>query len=463
VRFAICDFRFAIWAASTLALGLRLATAQATHETTVAGEKKIFPVDLPTVLRLAHAQNLDILIARQKLAEARADHEAAVYRFFPWVSPGITYGRHEDRLQDVFGNITNVDKQFYAPGATVSAQVQFGEAIYASLATHQLVRAAHQTVAAQQEDSALAAAHGYFELAKAQAEAGVGREALKISQDYENQLHRAVGLGIAFKGDEYRVRVQTDRYQLTLRQTLERERIVAARLAETLHLDATVELMARDSEPVPVTMVQTNATLDSLVAQALGSRPELKQIQAVVAAAKKARTGAVYGPLIPSLGVQAFAGGLGGGKHGDTGNFGDSGDALLFLGWRVGPGGLFDASRKHATEARLEDARLGGEKLKDQIVREVVESHARAVSLGDQIATTQQALANAAETLRLTQERKAFAVGDVLENIQSQQDLARARNDFVEVVAEYNKVQYALSRAIGALAAAPASAAESGK
>ncbi|MHB8520859.1 MAG: TolC family protein [Limisphaerales bacterium] len=526
MRLAISDWRLAIYAAGAFVLSLCLASAQPAHEPVVrspgfsrsapanpdrtsaavdspspasSGERagvrglltaleqdranpptqpravspppditknsneKIFPVDLPTVLRLAHAQNLDIQIARQKLAEARADHEGAVYRFFPWISPGITYGRHEDQIQDVLGTITNADKQFYAPGATVMAQVQFGDAIYASLATRQLERAAHQAVAAQQEDSALAAAQGYFELAKAQAETGVAREALDISRDYEDQLHRAVGLGIAFKGDEYRVRVQTDRYQLALRQSRERERVAAARLAEVLHLDATVELTARDTGPVPLTLIQTNAPLDTLVAQALTSRPELKQNQAVVAAARKARTGAVYGPLIPSLDVQAFAGGLGGGKNNDSGHFGESGDALVFLGWRVGPGGLFDASRRHATEARLESARLGGEKLKDQIVREVVESHTRALSLADQIATTQEALANAAETLRLTKERKAFAVGDVLENIQSQQELARARNDFVDVVAEYNKTQYALSRAVGSLATPAASASESGK
>jgi len=55
------------------------------------------------------------------------------------------------------------------------------------------------------------------------------------------------------------------------------------------------------------------------------------------------------------------------------------------------------------------------------------------------------------ETLRLTQQRKEFAVGAVLENIQSEQELTRARLDYLNVIAEYNKAQYALRKATGGL------------
>jgi outer membrane protein TolC len=444
------------WRATAfLACGIGLH-AQSTHSPEPAPGKQVIPVDLPAVLRLAHAQNLDIQIARTRLAEAQAAHEAAVYRFFPWIAPGITYGRHEGRLQQSSGVISDVNKQFYAPGATVVAQVQVGEAIYATLTAHQLVQASHQAVAAREQDAILSAVQRYFDLVKAQAQAGVAREAVRISQDYQEQLHRAVGLGIAFKGDEYRVRVQTERYQLAVSQALERSQIAAARLAEILHLDATVALTAADAEPVALSLIPTNTALDTLVAQALTARPELHQSEAIVGAARRARAGALYGPLIPSLGLQGFAGGLGGGVDNQAGNFGSSGDALAYLGWRVGPGGVFDASRKHATEARLQTARLIHEKLKDQVAREVIEDRARVGSISDQIATIREVLSNATEALRLTQERKQFAVGDVLENILSQQELTRARNDYVDVVAEYNKAQFGLRRAIGELAPAPA-------
>jgi len=236
-----------------------------------------------------------------------------------------------------------------------------------------------------------------------------------------------------------------------LRQALEQQRVAGARLAVVLHLDPRVELAPQETDLLPLTLVETNAPLDSLVAQALGSRPELKQSQTLVSAAREARNGAVYGPLIPSLGAQAFAGGLGGGKNESTGNFGESEDYFVGLGWKIGPGGLFDSGRIHASKARLETARLNGAKVQDEITRQVVASHTRVQSLFDQLATAKQSLATASETLRLTRERKQFGVGAVLEDIQAQQELAKARSDYLSAVAEFNKAQYELTRAIGGL------------
>src|SRR6266516_925279 len=149
-----------------------------------------------------------------------------------------------------------------------------------------------------------------------------------------HQPHHATGAGIAFKGDELRVQTQTERYQIALRQALEQERVAAARLAQVLHLDSSVELVPRDADLVPLTLVENNVPVDSLVQQALRSRPDLKQSQALVTAAHDAKNGAVYGPLIPSLGAQAFVGGLGGGKNDGTGSFGESEDYAVGLGWR---------------------------------------------------------------------------------------------------------------------------------
>ena len=92
--------------------------------------------------------------------------------------------------------------------------------------------------------------------------------------------------------------------------------------------------------------------------------------------------------------------------------------------------------------------------MRDEIIRQVVESHARAQSLFDQLATTKQNLATASETLRLTRERKQFGVGAVLEDIQAEQELTRARSDYLDAVAEYNKSQYGLSKATGTLGGA---------
>jgi outer membrane protein TolC len=167
------------------------------------------------------------------------------------------------------------------------------------------------------------------------------------------------------------------------------------------------------------------------------------------AAARRARDGAIYGPLVPTLGAQYSYGGLAGGTGNTIANFNDSSDYGVGLAWRIGPGGLFDLGRIAASESRLRTTELEGEKLRDDIVRQVVESHTRLRSLSDQMGMAQRALAAAQKTLDLSRERKEFGVGAVAETIQAEQDLTRTRRDYIGTVAEYNKAQFILRRSIG--------------
>ena len=411
-----------------------------------------YPIDLPTALRLAGARNLDIQIARTHLSEAEADRQSAVEQFFPWINAGIGYHRRDGVAQAVpAGTISDAHFQSYYPGAALSAQVAVGDALYKSLAAKQLVHASDQGLEAQRQDAILSAAQGYFELARATAQVDVVGQALKTSQDYQQQLHAAVAAGIAFKGDELRVQSQTEHYQIAMRQAVEQRRIAAAELARTLHLDPRVELAPQQAEFVPLTLFETNASTDKLIEQALRSRPELKQSQAILAAARTDQKGTVYGPLIPSVGAQVFGGGLGGGPDGGPGNFGPQGDYTVGLSWRIGPGGLFDGGRIKASRARAEAAELSQEKLKDDVLAEVVTAITRMQSLSSQMELARHNLVTAAETLRLTRERKQYGVGVVLEDIQAQQDLTQARSDYLSALAGYNKAQYRLNKAIGGL------------
>ncbi|MBI3875037.1 MAG: TolC family protein [Verrucomicrobia bacterium] len=265
------------------------------------------PIDLATALRLAGARNLDVQIARERLSEAKANHQLAAQQFFPWLTPGVGYRRHDGLIQDVVGKEFNTSKQAYAAGGTIAAQIELGESYYRTLAARQLVQAADAGLEARQLESVHAAAQAYFDLLKAQASAGVAGESLEISKDFADQVSRAVEAGLAQKADALRASVQASRNQLALAQAHEQRRVAGARLAQALRLDAAVELTASDAELAPLTLVRTNASLDSLMAIALHSRPELKQGEAFALAAKKAREGAVKGPLAPTIGSQVFA------------------------------------------------------------------------------------------------------------------------------------------------------------
>jgi outer membrane protein TolC len=410
------------------------------------------PIDLATVLRLAGAQNLDIQIAGQRLEEARARHRSAVQEFFPWLSPGFAYRRHDGLTQGTDGEIVDVQKHSYSPGAIIAAQADVGAALFRSREASKLVAAAEGGFEAQRADAILAAVEGYFELARAQAAVGVAQESVRIAREYERQLQRAVEIGLALKGEALRVRTQAERAELALRQALATQGVASARLAEVLRLDPKTPLTPQDAELVPLSLVAAEAPVEALVRQALAARPEVRAAKARVGASEDAKDGAVIGPLIPSLGASAFLGGLGGGPRDAPGEFGGSRDYAVTINWRIGPGGLFDSGRIRASRARLEAARLEAEKAAQRVTREVVEAWTGVQSLSEQIATAKEGLAAAQETLRLSQERKEFGIAVVLEHILAEQDLTRARNDYITAVAEYDKAQYALLRATGARA-----------
>jgi outer membrane protein TolC len=436
-----------------IALGILPATAFAAETETPAAPAPgaAYPIDLATALHLAGAKGVDIQIARERLQAAKANATSAVTQFLPWLSAAASYRRHGGLIQDVVGNIVEADKASYAVGGAINLQVDVGDALFKSLAARQTGHAAEQGLEAQRQETLVRAAQAYFDLLVAQAVVGVAADALQISRDYESQLHRAVDAGIALKGDELRVRVQTRRNQLSLQQATEQRRILAARLAEPLRLDPAVELVAQDLELAPLALVPATEAVDALVSEALAARPELKEAQALVQVAAETEKGARYGPLIPTIAGQVFFGALGGGKDGGPTTSGGSRDYLAAIGWRLGPGGLFDLGRIRSTRARREEANWNVEKMKDSIARQVVEARTRVLSQQEQLETAREALAAAEQGLELARGRKEFEVGVVLENILAEQDQTRARQDYARALGEYDKAQYLLLRVLGRL------------
>jgi outer membrane protein TolC len=427
----------------TLCLALALAGIARADEEPVA-------IDLPTVLRLAGAQNLDVQIAREALQKAKASRAIAVEKFFPWLAVGATYHRRDGFAQAVpAGTISSTHFDSYAPGGTLNAQVAVGDAIYETLAAKQLVHASEHGLDAQTQDSSLEAVAAYFDLVRARAVIGVAEQAVATSADYQRQLHEAVAVGIAFQGDEMRVQTQTEQYRIGVTQAREQTRIAAARLARALNLDPTVTLTPADPGLDPLEGLSPEVSMGSLVERALRERPEIAGSAAAIAAADAIEDAARYGPLVPSVGAQVFVGALGGGRDGQETHLGASQDYLFGLSWRLGTGGLFDFGRIDAARAQAATARLNGEKTANDVKTDVVTSLTRVRSLAQQIELARTSLASATDTLRLTRERKQYGVGIVLEEIQAQQALNQTRADYVTKIADFNKAQFALARAVG--------------
>ena len=407
------------------------------------------PIDLATSLRLAGAQNLDVQLARNALEQARAGYTSALTSFVPALVPTASYLRHSGVGQAVGGSVVDASRRSTTLGAGLMLQVPVGEATFATLQNRQLVAAADAAAKTEEQNSTLTAARRYFDLVRAFAQTDVVTQALAVSEDYQRQLGEAVRIGIAFRGDLLRVETQSQRLQLDLARARQQQALASTSLAQALHLDPLVRLVPAEAEPVPLALADLNASAQSLLKTALEQRPEVAQSHALVMAAEEARRGVLYGPLVPTLSAQAGRGHLSGGPLGEDRISGRANDVVFGLSWRIGPGGLFDPGRIRSSRFKVRAAELIEERQREAVSREVADSHARVTSLFEQVRIARANITFAAEALRLTRERKELGVGTVLEDIQAQQELVKARSEYIVSVTELNQEQYALQRATG--------------
>jgi len=113
-----------------LLLALGLAAGPLAGQEAVRSE----PIDLPTALRLAGAQSLDVQLAEARWREAQASADSTAWALFPTISPGVGYRKHSGQLQDIVGQVSDITKESVSAGATLGVSLELGEAVYRRLA-----------------------------------------------------------------------------------------------------------------------------------------------------------------------------------------------------------------------------------------------------------------------------------------------------------------------------------------
>jgi outer membrane protein TolC len=406
-------------------------------------------IDLPTVLKLAGAQNIEVQIAEAKLKEAQALDNGSVWQLFPTLSPGVSYRNHSGRAQAFDGSVSDVEKQSVAAGGTVQLQLELGEAIYRRLVAKQVAVAAVHQLEAQRQQTLLQAAQAYFDLSRAHQSIALLEASAKTAHDFHAQILNGVKAGLAFKGDEYRAFAQLNRAEVKLQQARDTAQAAATNLAQILRLKITDALTPADLQPLPLAFDEKKEALDALVQRSIQKRPEIAENEALVEATEAQLKGVTYGPLFPTLGAQYYAGGLGGSTSSSRSDYASSSDTVVTLSWKIGAGGLFDSSRKNAAEALHNQVELKASRTRESITRQVVDAYANVGYLSSQLELLKQGVQASEAGLKLALARKEFAVGVVLEALQSQQDLIQAQLDYLQAVAELNKAQYRLKVAVG--------------
>ena len=425
-----------------------------------------FPVDLPTALRLAGAQNWNIELAAERVREARAAVDAAEAMWMPSLIGGMGYTQHSGQLQATSGSVTDVRRSsvFVGGGARtgmaplagggggplrMSVDLSLADAIFQPLVARQqldVVRARETVVF---NDTLRNAALAYLALVEAQGQRANRRADLDDASALLRQTRAFVTSGKGSNADTSRIAADVERRRQRLAMSESDVAVASAELARQLRLDPATTLFALEEQAVPVELLEESDTLERLVDGALQARPELEALRAGVDAAEAAQSAAKWRPWLPHVLLGVSAGGFAGGAGNEMGRMDGRADFDVLAVWEIENLGLGTDAARATAASRGRQAALSLSQTRDAVVTEVTTAWHRLVASRRRLMISQERLKQAGESLRLHRLRIRSLVGLPLEAQQSVESLSQARQDRLEAIVDFNRGQVALLRSVG--------------
>lgn len=429
---------------------------------------KPYPINLPTAMKLGNARGLDIELASRRLQAAGAELQRANVLWLPNLIFGTDYYRHDGQIQDIAGNVFGTSKQGFMIGGAPYAVFAFADAIFSPLAVRQTINARKAEVQAAANDTLLAVTQAYFNVQQARGELAGALDANRFADDLLRRLDKlAPHLVPAL--ELHRSKVLAARLRQARLQGERNWRGASAELLRVLYLDPTLVVEPLEPPHLRVSLLPLDRPVDELIPVALTNRPELAAQQALVKASLQLMRQEKMRPLIPSLLLRGFstpvtgtlgAAYFGGGINNDLSNFSVRQDWDLQVLWTLQNFGFGNRALVKQRTAENKAALVELFRVQDRVAAEVVQAYAGAQTAEGRIHEAETELREAQQLARqdleaLGQTRQGAAGGPVLllvrpqEVVASIQMLQQAYVDYYAAIADYNRAQFQLYRALG--------------
>jgi len=426
----------------------------------------VLPINLPTALQLAKAQPLDIALASQRIEAAAAALKRANTLWLPTVYLGIDYARHDGQIQDIRGDVFTTSRSSFMAGVGPSAVFAVTDAIFAPLAARQVVRAREADQQAAVNDSTLDVATAYFNVQQARGELAGAMDAVRRAEDLVRRAEE-LAAGLVPRVEINRAKTELSRRRQGVETAYERWETSSAELARILRLPPAVLTVPVEEPQLRVDLVDLQHPIDDLVALGLTTRPELASRKALVEATLARLRQEKVRPLVPSVLLRGNAtnpagtlssGLFGGGRNNDLTHFNARNSMDLQILWEFQNLGFGNAAAVRERRAENEQAIIELFRTQDRVAAEVVQAHAQARRALNRVSQAEDELVNAIETAEKNVEgiSQTRRIGDVVvlvfrpqEVVAAIQALDQAYRDYFGAIAEFNRAQFRLYRALG--------------
>ena len=257
-------------------------------------DHRLLAVDLPTVVRVATARNIDIREAQQRVEASRGQYEASVGMIFPSITPNVTSLGIEGALASPTGLALATFSHTF-PVAVLQWIINPG------LVAYDIVASRRRLIASEQQDQAVVlettrlAAVQYYDVVLAQAQVAVARRAMQEVEELLRIERLRLKTGTGLQADELRAEAALAGRRQDLLTALTRFYDASVALTLTLHLDPTVMLVPVTGTMRQTTLVREDLQIDDMLVTSVHYRPDLEAVRTLLAAADADRGAAIWG------------------------------------------------------------------------------------------------------------------------------------------------------------------------
>lgn len=437
-----------------------------------------YPIDFPTVLRLAGADNWNVRLARQRVNEAAADYCAAKSEWMPSITLSLGFNNHEGEIQGTEGNVITASRNSLFLGAGAGIQnaplnggsggpprmfVDFSlaDAIFKPLSARRLLGAEQARKNRVFNDTMLKASLAYYDLVRSQSQLAIAQTNLSEAEEVARLTASFVQAGKGTSADNSRIAVIANSRRQQIVAAEAELRIASARLATILQLDSTklnpeMGLVALDADPVPVNMTGAHFDLNTTIQQAQNLRCEIAEANARTRSAHSEMMAEQWRPWLPNLYLGYSGGVFGGGTGGDLPRLDGRSDLDIVVSWQVKNLGVGTRAQQDATRSRMYQRNFEVQQIRDQIAEQVNTTHQRVNQYQAMLGMLAENIQQAGSGLEKNLAAIKGLEGLPLEAISSLDQLAKARTEYLSAVVNYNQWQVRLLRAAGQSLAADA-------
>lgn len=433
-----------------------------TDPTNLFPSENLVDLNLPSALARIDGQHPAVGIAQWRVQEAYAQFARAEVLWLPSIQAGFSFHRHDGNYQASDGSIIDVNRNSFqyglgtggtgagtTPRPGLVAQFHLADAIFQPEIAQKTAWARGHAAKAVVNEQLLNAAITYIDLLDAHQDARILQESRTRTANLSKITSDFAQAGQGLQADADRLKTELTLADGRLVGAREQIAIASARLAQALSMDAGNQIRPMDVTIVPLEMTSSELDRPSLISTGLSTRPELKESQALVAAACEAYRREKYAPLVPSVLLGFSTGGFGGGLGDELDNVDSRYDLDALMSWEVRNFGLGERAARRESSARVQQAQFAKLRVMDQVAREVSEAHAQVQFRRQRMSITQRAITSAQNSYDLNLARIRDGQGLPLEVLQSAEALERAQRAYLRAVVDYNQAQFRLQWALG--------------